>query len=926
MDWRSPSGNDTPEHEGKATRFAASGRKGGRPRKVVVTQGRPRDPSTPTQLELADPATYVRFKKRLQNAVLVAEERKVQVARLRERLEVKQAELEQALCAAAAHASSRPLNSLVVVDPHVADYIDTVVMSNVGVSAQKMPLLNSLMSIKYCGAVSKEDISAPTTYTGMMRTGGRAVQLELIAEMQDAGYCFIQNDESGRAGSQLSCTTVSFLKEDDLTPKVALLELDVLPKKDAPTIASSVIAAIDLATPASTDDEGEFNALVNLAEVSADVAAHGLNVVGFASDNAATMCGKRGGVGALLASHLGHFLRHDTCLEHIHALLLAVFAQIFGDAKMNEISVAQWLYLCWYVCNKDWSLIRGLMVKHLASTSGPVMEGELEPPVVQEAEEDTPSGPGVTKCVQPNWLRWGSVAQAARWVKRWLPIVLLAFCDAYNFADETPAGSLATMGKQFVDWSQSSQLRAQFGVLLDWIDLLVPFELELRCKTIHGFANVFRAPFALDWYRRVDEALARWKSSPHLFNSFAELVAAYPEKDVTCVWAQFAELATDCLERNLLNIWGGLHALGAFADPAMASFVFEAVMHVMGDENAPKQRTPLGLELQEWILHPSIVDDQHRAAWDKVVTLEFRRGLLGLHNMLLVEGCDAFVATFKAPSTSLVVRFYQQQVFPVVNVMTPAERTFSGVDFVSLHHSLYVKRDAAAPAQAKGRIDTLKSLINVCNATAAIVLDCSRTYQEEKGLDQSHLSQAKSVAIAAATAIVAGAPSADMWKEAKKSRSGQREKWRRSQGGLSGSDQIAVDGLLGGGVRRREPLSLDTANEIAVPINTLCFHDGRCLHGRRKTRGKQAFLECKGCEAQFHKSCVEAAGLHCQPFYCHQTQECSETVVEGGAIENAATGDEDADPDSDEPTPISRKQRARSSNTAGRSQGKKRGR
>ena len=477
-------------------------------------------------------------------------------------------------------------------------------------------------------------------------------------------------------------------------------------------------------------------------------------------------------------------------------------------------------------------------------------------------------------------------------------------------------------GETVRQWSQSTQLRAQFAVLGDWIELLLPFEKELRRDTIHGFGNVFRGPFALDWYRRVDAALGQWKSSPESFVSFAELAAAYPGDNMSHVWMRLPELATDCLERNLLNYWGGLFALGAFADPVMAPYVFEAIMHAMGDENAPNQRTPLGLELEEWLLHPSIVDDQHRAAWDGVVTPEFRRGLVRLHSVLLVQGCDAFVAAFTTRSDCIVVRYFQQQVFPVVNVMTPTERTFSGVDYVSGHHQLLVKRDASAPTHTNGRLDTLRSLVQIHYEASAVVSDCSRAYQEENGLNQTRLSQAKSVAIAAAASLVAKAPTEVMWKDAKKSRSGQREKWRRSRGGLSGSDQRAVDGLLDGGVKRREPLSLDTAEEIAVPINTLCFHDGQCLHGRRKTRGKQAFFECKACEVQFHKSCVEAAGLSAVPFYCHQTDECNGAANDGGNIEVVADGDDEVD--DNEVTPISRKQHKCKSKTA--SQGKKRGR
>ena len=201
--------------------------------------------------------------------------------------------------------------------------------------------------------------------------------------------------------------------------------------------------------------------------------------------------------------------------------------------------------------------------------------------------------------------------------------------------------------------------------------------------------------------------------------------------------------------------------------------------------------------------------------------------------------------------------------------------------------------------------------------------DCSRAYQEENDLDWTRLSQAKSVAIAAATALVDKAPTEEVWKEAKKSRSGQRNMWRRSGGGLSGSDQRAVDGLLEGGVKRRAPLSLDTADEITVPINGFCFHDGQCLHGRRKTRGKQAFFECKACNVQFHKSCIEAAGLSVVPFYCCQTEDCNRPANDRGNVEVAAA-DGDDEVDDDEVTPISRKQRTRKSTTA--SQGKKRGR
>jgi len=924
MEWRSPSGNDTPEHEGKGTWFARNGKRG-RPSRVVVGHGRPRDASMPTLEDLADPAVYARFKKRLQSAVFVAEERKALVAHLRERLQAKQAELEQTLRAASSLTS--PSGSLVMVEPHVAEYIDSLAMGHIGVSAQKMALLNALMSFKFRGAVSEKDIRATTTYAGLMRTGGSAIQQEVIMAMQKARFCFIQNDESGRGGVQLSSTTVSYCDGDDLKPKVALLALDILPQKDAATIARSVSAAIDLAAVTPAADEAD--ALVDLAQLSVDVAAHGVVVAGFGSDNAATMCGKRAGVGALLSSQLGRYLRHDTCLEHVHALLLATFSQIFGDAVMNEISVAQWLYLCWYVCNKDWALIRGLMVQHLAANPGLVgvgldaLDEELDPSIVVEADEAERKGPRVTKCDQPHWFRWGSVAQAARWVKQWLPVVLLAFCDAYNFASETPAGSLAAMAKQFVQWSQSTQLRAQFAVLLDWIELLLPFEKELRFDTIHGFGNVFRGSFALDWYRRVDAALDQWKSSPQSFASFAVLAAAYPDNDMTHVWKQLAELALDCLERNLLNVWGGLFALGAFADPVMAAYVFEALMHVIGDENAPNQRTPVGLELQEWFLHPSIVDEQHRAAFYELVTPEFRRGLVRLYGVLLVQGRDAFVAAFTERSDCIVVCYFQQQVFPVVNVMTRTERTFAGVDYVSRHHQLLVKRDAASPAQGNGRVDTTDSLVKIHYKASAVVSDCSRAYQEENDLDWTRLSQAKSVAIAAATALVDKAPTEEVWKEAKKSRSGQRNMWRRSGGGLSGSDQRAVDGLLEGGVKRRAPLLLDTADEITVPINGFCFHDGQCLHGRRKTRGKQAFFECKACNVQFHKSCIEAAGLSTVPFYCCQTEDCNRPANDRGNVEVAAA-DGDDEVDDDEVTPISRKQRTRKSTTA--SQGKKRGR
>ena len=413
MEWRSPSGNDTPEHEGKVTRFAPSGPKGGRPRKVVVVQGRPRDASMPTLEELADPSVYARFKKRLQSAISVAEERKALVAHLRERLQAKQAELEQTLRAASTSTSRS--GSLIMVEPHVADHIDSITMGHFGVSAEKMAFLNALMSFKFRGAVSEKDIHAATTYAGVMRTGGRVFQLEVIKAMQDARFCFIQNDESGRGGAQLSSTTTSFWDAEKLAPKVVLLELDVLPQKDAATITGSVSAAIDLAAVAPADVD-EADALVNLAQLSVDVVEHGVVVAGFGSDNAATMCGKRAGVGALLSSQLGRYLRHDTCLEHVHALLLATFAQVFGDAVMNEISVAQWLYLCWYVCNKDWALIRGLMVKHLAAnpelvTAGlDVLDNELDPSMVAEVNEAERKGPCVTKCVQPHWFRWGSVA------------------------------------------------------------------------------------------------------------------------------------------------------------------------------------------------------------------------------------------------------------------------------------------------------------------------------------------------------------------------------------------------------------------------------------------------------------------------------------------------------------------------------------
>ena len=80
---------------------------------------------------------------------------------------------------------------------------------------------------------------------------------------------------------------------------------------------------------------------------------------------------------------------------------------------------------------------------------------------------------------------------------------------------------------------------------------------------------------------------------------------------------------------------------------------------------------------------------------------------------------------------------------------------------------------------------------------------------------------------------------------------------------------------------RRDPEALSKVAEVALPLGGLCYHDGACLHNRKKTRGPQAFLVCQGCEVQFHKSCVQKATgvVAADPFFCGQSQQCERPLA-----------------------------------------------
>jgi len=869
-EWRDGAADD-PERLGKRTSYAKTG-KAGRPSKVVaVDRGRPRDTSFPTAEELADPAIYARYKARYKDAVDTANLRKLQLERVRETEDKLRSEL-QAMRAELERLADRKM----AVPPHLSTWIDAVMMA-AGVSANLMPFVAALEAIRWTGTAEASDIKAVSTYAATNRTAGAALRTDLAVQIQ--GRCiFVQSDQSGRAGLEVSSTTVSVWDLRTCQPLISFAGLDILPDKKAETITASVIGSVETLRR-QCDDSSEDSQL---------------DIAGFGSDSTASMTGSISGVGVRLAAHCGYFMRHDTCGEHIHALLQHCFAIIFGDAKINEISVMQWLYLVWYVCNKNWPLVRASMLHVMADNS----EEPVEPPHLEDQLPE-PQPEDLTKCTKPNSIRWGSVPACAFWIERWLAVLLRAFTFIWQHSSDCAPGSLAGLVGQWVQWSRSPQLAAQFQVLLAWADLLALSRDRLHETTPHGFRSCFGAPGRLQWYCDLNTAIKRWMDFPETFPAYAALCAVYP-LDGAGAWRRLGDIAEDCIERRMLYLWSGVYSLDGFANPATTSTVLEALLYRLQADGWPAalescqercmklmelaftERDPLSEELQEWLCHD--LSDLHQEAWDALLTADFVEGLLRCYSILRHRGERAFLDEFLAPEPVCpVVKYFQYRVFPCVTVTTFLESTFNSLNQVSGPHHLLVKKDASEAAHAHGRIDTIRSLVNVRGLISTAVAEASRTYQDARGLTHAHLSQAKDVYVAAAQQVVKNAPSEGAVRGARSKRSVERPQWRRPKGRISGSDQSALDVLLEAGVQRRDPNSLQTAPVPPLVIMSLCFADGRCAHERKKTRGRQSYIGCQTCNMQFHSSCVKAANLPHADFYCGQASCAAPAADMSGA-------------------------------------------
>jgi hypothetical protein len=919
---------DDPEQSGKGTVALRTGARG-RPPKVRALApatgthagGRPRSSSFPLPEELATPSVYKRTQRRFEEAVAKANENEAIRARLaRTRAELAEAERHveeqrRQLVDAVKAGAEVPL--------HVREWVRGLVVAS-GLPATNLPLVDSLYAIMYVGKASAADLAAVNTCLSAVRTAGAALLLTLARALDEVPCFFVQNDQSGRAHLQLNSFTVSYWDKERRAPVVAHADLDLLPGKTAPLITKGVVQLVS----ELEGNQGQRDLPTKLA--------------GFGSDNTVAMTGANGGVGVLLCKHFDVFLRHDTCQDHIHALLLAQFATVFGHPKMDTIGVLQWLYLLWYICNKDWPAVRTAILRVLKeryANDADNLGADLEPPSLdgeddEEADHSMPGQPPrVTKVKKPSLLRWDSYRRCALWAQQLLPVLKDAFTLIWSHAREVPEGSLAALSLQWLDWARSEQLQAQFAVFLDWCKLLAPFSTMLHTTTPHGFDGQFGAPVRLRWYIELNTVLDRWREQPTTFPSYKCFLNLYNE-DGSSAWQSLAVNAEDRLEGNLLYTWCGIYALDAAADPVVAPRVVEALVHLLNAHGwVAKQhpdlraalehlrdtdfavRTKDGSELQTWMLHPSRVTEQHKAAWWALVTPAFVAGLVRLYSVLRNDGIDAFLNAFLAPSaTCPVVNYFQSRVFPVLTSTMTLEGTFAHVDNQSRAHGLLLKKEAGEAAHATGRPDTLMALARTRGVISSTIRIASREHQEERGLSTDRPSQAKAVIIRAAELLVERSPSSQDWEQAKQKRSGRRAKYRRGALSASGSDTAALDVLLAGGVKRQKADN-DALSGTEVPLVALCFADGACKHNRQKTRGRQSYIECGTCGNQFYASCALAANLITKTsrdgFQCAQTT-CrapsakalpADTPIRVAAAANADS-DDDVDGDEIVTTPV----------------------
>jgi hypothetical protein len=128
------------------------------------------------------------------------------------------------------------------VPPHISTWIDALMMA-AGVSANLLPLVASLEAIRWTGTVDASDIKSVSTYAATNRTAGAALRTDLAAQIRGR-VIFVQSDQSGRGGLEVSSTTLSFWDAPALEPKISFADLDILPDKKAETITASMIGSV----------------------------------------------------------------------------------------------------------------------------------------------------------------------------------------------------------------------------------------------------------------------------------------------------------------------------------------------------------------------------------------------------------------------------------------------------------------------------------------------------------------------------------------------------------------------------------------------------------------------------------------------------------------------------------------------------------